>query len=364
MHGVTALPFDPGAAAKAARPANVRATDSAAPEVYAPLPSAPSDIYTHRSHAAQYGAGRRYGITIRALILHTTEGESFFGSLGYNTWRPQTVSSSAHAGPNGELGYEIRDGDRPWTTGRWNDESLTLEIVGRAAWTAAQWRARPKQLEAVTRWLVDNAARHGIPAVWLSPAEFAEGASRANQSPLRAGRRRGIIDHHGANAAAISLGHDNDKYSHWDIGPGLREVVINDIIPEVARRLGFDPTPPTLIPGGTVLHTCEPHQRLIDTRTGGVPITTNDVVEVPIPYPDAKTAIVNVTVVAPTAHGYVSVTGKVFGEASTGNFAPGVTEANACIAAVVDRTISIRLGGAKANPPTAHLIVDLQGYVD
>ena len=114
-----------------------------------------------------------------------------------------------------------------------------------------------------------------------------------------------------------------------------------------------------------MLHTCEPHQRLLDTRTTGrPPVTTADVVVVAIPYPAAKTAIVNVTVVSPTAPGHVAVTGLVFGEASTGNFLPGVHEANACIAAVVDGAVRIRLGGAKANPPAAHLIVDLQGYVD
>lgn len=363
---MSSLPFDPGALAKSKRPANVRATGSAAPEQYSPLPeSVTSSIFTHRSHAAQYGAGRRYGIGIRAAVLHTTEGENFLNSIGYNTWRPETVSSSAHAGPEGELAIEIADVNRPWTTGRWNDETLSLEIVGRAAWSAATWRSRPKQMEAIVVWMVDVARRHGLPPVWLTPAQFAEGASRANQSPLVAGRRRGFIDHHGANQAAISLGHDPGKYSHHDIGPGLRAVVVEDIMPEVVRRLaGVDPSPPVTLPGGTVLHTLEPHQRLIDTRDSRGPVTSDEVLLVPIPFPEAKTAIVNVTVVNPTAGCHVQVTGKDFGIASTGNAEAGSVRPSPCIAAVIDGHVSVRIGGSKSNPPSAHLIVDLQGYVD
>lgn len=363
-------PFEPGSYARSKRPANVRATGSAAPEEYSPLPAAPSDIFTHRSHAAQYGRGRRYGIGIRALILHTTEGESFAGSVGYNTWRPETVSSTAHAGPSGELAIEIDEANRPWTTGRWNDESITLEIVGRAAWSEAQWRARPLQLEAITRWLVDGCRRHKIPPVLLTAAQFAEGASRAGESPLRAGSRRGIVDHRTANDAAIALGHDPGKYSHWDIGPGLRRVVAADIIPEVARRLG-NPTPPTpdpitWTPGGTVLHTTTPKARLVDTRSGlGAPagrLDPGEVLEVGIPAPQgvtANTAIVNVTVVAPDAAGHLQVDGATFGDASDGNFAAGDVRACPTIAAVTGGKIRLRLARA-----SAHVVVDLMGVVD
>ena len=369
---MTSIPYDPGAVAKSRRPANVRATGSAAPEQYSPLPTAPSEIFTHRSHAAQYGRGRRYGIGIRLLILHTTEGENFLNSINYNTWRPEQVSASTHAGPAGELAHEIAEADRPWTTGRWNDESLSLEIVGRAAWTSAQWRARPLQLEAITRWLVDGCRRHKIPPVLLTAQQIELGASRSGESPLRAGTLRGVCDHRTANDAAISLGHSPSKYSHWDIGPGLRQVVAADIMPEVVRRLGATiptptPDPITWTPGGTVLHTSTPKTRLVDTRRRlGAPTGRVDpgrVVEVTIPSPPnvtAKTAIVNVTIVDPSEPGHVQVDGAKFGETSDGNFQPGESpEACPTIAAVTGGKIRIRLARA-----SAHVIVDLLGVVD
>lgn len=368
---MTSIPYDPGSLAKSKRPANVRATGSAAPEQYSPLPTAPSEIFTHRSHAAQYGRGRRYGITIRALILHTTEGENFLSSINYNTWRPETVSSTAHAGPAGELAIEIDESDRPWTTGRWNDESLTLEIVGRAAWTEAQWRARPLQLEAITRWIVDGCRRHSIPPVLLTAQQFALGASRSGESPLRAGSLRGIVDHRTANDAAISLGHSPSKYSHWDIGPGLRRVVAADIMPEVARRLGQAPPNPTpdpitWTPGGTVLHTTTPKTRLVDTRNGlggkTGRLDPGEVLEVKIPNPPnvtAQTAIVNVTIVAASAAGHLQVDGARFGEASDGNVEAGETRACPTIAKVDGGVIRLRLART-----SAHIVVDLYGVVD
>jgi hypothetical protein len=253
--------FNPAASAKQKRPANVRATGSAAPPDYTPLPAAPSDVYTLRSHAAQYGTGRRYGIKIRCLILHTTESEHFINTITYDMWRPETVSASAFAGPAGELSIGIADNDRPWTTGRWNDESLTLEIVGRAAWTADQWRARPAQLEAVVKWIVDNCQRHNLPAVWITAAEFTVGASRAGD-PLRAGTARGVIDHRTANDAAIMLGHDRAKYSHTDVGPGLRSVIIEDLLPEARRRLNEPSIPPP--PGDDVMTLF-----VVEAATGG-----------------------------------------------------------------------------------------------
>lgn len=370
---MTSVPFDPPQWAKNARPSNVRATGSAAPEQYSPLAKVPDgsgDLYTVRSHAAQYGKGRRYGITIRTLILHTTESESFSSSVTYNTWRAEQVSSTAHAGPRGELAIEIDEENRPWTTGRWNDESLSLEIVGRASWGPEIWRGKPDQMEAITRWLVDGCRRHSIPPRLLTAAQFAEGASRSGESPLRAGHLRGIVDHRTANDAAIMLGHSPSKYSHHDIGAGLRQVVAADIMPEVARRLGTveppnQPSTRNWTNGGTVLHTLEPHDRLLDTRKDPKwrrRVNAGEVVEIPIPAPPGvtpATAIVNVTVVDPSEPGFVQVTGAIFGESSVGNFVPGESpEASPCIAAVVDGVISVRLSRA-----AAHLVVDLQGVV-
>jgi hypothetical protein len=247
---------------KAERARNVAATDSGAPTEYTPL-AAEEAVYTHVGHAAQYGTGRRYGITVRAIILHTTETDSFIGGMHYDARRPQTVSATALCGRDGELGLDVSDVNRPWTTGRWNDESVSLEICGKSAYTEAEWRSRPKQIEAITRWITSMCIRHDLPAVWLGPAEFAEGASRVNQY-LKAGTRRGVTDHLDANKAAILLGHDPGKYSHHDVGPGLRAVLNSTIMPEVQRRLsgGTLPDVSGIFIGNPV--------RIVDTRVGTV----------------------------------------------------------------------------------------------
>lgn len=353
------------------RATNVAANDSAAPAAYSPL-TPPSSIYTHASHAAQYGAGRRYGIGIRALILHTTEGDNFINSLTYNAWRPEQVSSSAHAGQAGELGFEIEDENRPWTTGRWNDESLTLEINGRASSTASVWRSRPDQMEAITQWIVAGCQNHDIPPTWLTPEQFAEGASLASESPLRAGTRRGIIDHRGANIAAISLGHDPAKYSHVDIGTGLRTVVYEDILPEAARRLNVTPERPKIMDfnlvfgGNTLLLPDAAPVRIADSRTGlTLPqgLVQPGVVRIPIPHPGQpapKAAVVNVTTVNGAAPGFAKVWGLKSGDGSNANWVTNAPADPSPAIALVGgyETIAIEVvGGA------VHLIIDLMAII-
>lgn len=147
-----------------------------------------------------------------------------------------------------------------------------------------------------------------------------------------------------------------DRYLRWSM-TDFRSAVAG------ARR-------PSWLPGGTVLHVTEPHARLLDTRSDGDrrPVEAGQARRIPIPRTPAGTdgsaAVVNVTVVGATAPGHVQVTGKIFGTGSTGNFYPGVVEANACLVAIVDGEISVRIAGSPSNPPKAHLVVDLQGVID
>lgn len=225
------------------RARNIAATGSASPPIYAPLrPDSP--LVTLAGHDAQYGRGRRYG-PIRGVILHTTEGDNFTSSMRYNARRPEQVSATYHVGQAGEIGQGVPEADRPWTTGRWNDETISVEINGRASYAADKWLSMPGQLDALTDLLVDICQRNQLPAVWLTPTEWAEGASRQSVPPFRAGTNRGIIDHDGANRAAIQLGGSPAQYSHHDVGPGLRALLIAEIVPEVARRLAVASLPPT-----------------------------------------------------------------------------------------------------------------------
>lgn len=223
---------------EASRARNIMAQNSPSPIPYSPITPVLDPIYTYVGHAAQYGVGRRNGRTVRILILHTTEssGENFIGGMHYEAWRGEQVSCTALAGRDGELGYDVAEDNRPFTTGRWNDESETLEIDGKAGWNDAQWRSRPRQLQAIEDWLVSRCRYRDIPGEWLSGAEVAQGASREGTTP-RQGVNRGISDHRTCNDAAISLGGSPTKYSHVDIGLALRTIVMNEIIPRVRARL-------------------------------------------------------------------------------------------------------------------------------
>lgn len=225
------------------RKASITAKGSPSPIPYAPIHPVPS-IYTHVGHAAQYGIGRRNGRTIRMIILHITDVDgSALGAASYDARRSDLVSANAFVGPKGEIVLDVAEENRAFTTGRWIDESLAAEIVGHDEWSPSQWRARPLQMEGITRLLVWWCKEYNIPVSWLSPAEVAEGASRLGTPPVQ-GIQRGITDHKDANLAARLLGASIASTTHICVGPGLRTVLHEDIFPEVRRRLNQQPTPP------------------------------------------------------------------------------------------------------------------------
>lgn len=359
----------------AQRATAIAASGSPSPARFAPISPAPP-VYTHVGHDAQYGRGRRNGRSVRILILHTTESDTFVGSMSYGARRPDSVSATAYAGANGELGYAVPEADRPYTTGRWNDESLALEIIGRAAWTADQWRARPRQLEGITRILVDWCQRYGIPAVWLDAAAIAEGASRQSTSPVQ-GRRRGIADHLEANRAAIALGGSAAQYSHHDIGAGLRSIVLGELIPEAARRLaGTTPrppvtpptTPPQWRPPMSALHMLEPELRLVDTRVSlgiGKP-AADSTFEIVLPADHAPTAaVLHVTIVGAAGSGYLALWGEQAGQTSKLNYAPGDPSAqcNTTLVAVGRNAAGAPVVRGVLRVASAELIVDLVAVI-
>ena len=238
------------------RKANIAATGSPSPVPYRPIALVPT-VYTHVGHDAQYGAGRRNGRTVRLIILHTTEADTFVGSMSYGARRPEQVSATCYSGKDGELGYGVAEENRPYTTQRWNDESVSVEICGKAVYTAAEWRARPKQMESLVKLVVDWCKRFAIPPTWLGPAQVAQGASPLGAPPVQ-GVNRGITDHWDANVAARLLGATAASTSHNDVGPGLREVFFVDLLPEIIRRLNPQPQP-TPIPTPTPTPEPIPH---------------------------------------------------------------------------------------------------------
>lgn len=251
---------------QAQRTANI-SSGSAAPITYSPIWPVPSG-YTHVGHDLQYGNGRRWGFEPRLIVWHTTESDSFLGSLAYNARRGETVSAHIYVGRDGEIGYGVPEDDRAWTSGRWNDESLSIEICGRASWTAATWRARPSQIEAVADMTFTLCKRHGIPPLWLDATAVADGASRQGGTTRTMGAQRGITDHRAANQAAALLGGDPSKLTHWDIGDGLRRVMWEDVLPDLMARWN------------NYLNIETEGNRLMADQTSGAPVP----VTIPEPY--------------------------------------------------------------------------------
>lgn len=198
-------------------------------------PIAPdSPIYTHVGRALHYGETRR-GFVPRLIVWHTTESPdaTMLGALRYNARRPDAVSCTAFAGEDG-LGQDVPELGRPYTQARWNDESLSLELIGRAAWSTDWWEAqRPRTLENMVAMTTDWCRRWGIPPRWLSAEEVLAGAP-------------GVCDHLMCNAAAIlevPSRKGNNPYTHTDAGLGIR-LLAPSLLQEVARRL-TPPPPPT-----------------------------------------------------------------------------------------------------------------------
>lgn len=339
------------------RTTNVAATGSAAPATYAPIVP-PSPVFTHIGHAAQYGRGRRNGRTVRMLVLHVTDVDgSMLGAMSYDARRPEMVSAHAFAGPLGELGAQVPDADRAFTTGRWNDEADELEIVGHDEWTAAQWRARPAQMEAIVRWLVDRCQRWDIPPRWMDRGTIAKGASRHGQTPVQ-GTERGICDHLEANLAARDLGATSGT-GHVCVGPGLRTVLFDDLIPEVARRLS-PTTPPQEAPEMSVL---DDPVRLIDTRPLGAVVAPEQRLAIPTAPGRpawARAAVVNIVATQCAGPGFLTAwRGGPRPATSNVNYErAGQTVENLAMVPIgTDGTITV-------SPSVAgcHLIIDQQGW--
>lgn len=201
---------------------------------YAPIRPVP-EIYGYVGNSRSYGP-RRNGAKARIAVLHTTESPNATvpGSLRYDARRPETISATAFVGEQG-IGYSVPESHRPFTQSRWNDEALSIEIIGTANWTPEQWLQRQKTLDNVERLLRDWRDRLGIPMIWLTPEQVLAG-------------KWGVCDHLIANEAAI-LEVPSRKgqrgYTHWDIGNGLRHHAI-PMIQRLSAPVPQPKPPPTV----------------------------------------------------------------------------------------------------------------------
>jgi hypothetical protein len=166
------------------------------------LPAPPPRLWIP---ARRYRAGR--SAPVRLVVLHTTEGDLRPGAAqAVARWfaGPQSPEASAHyICDAAEVVQGVRDEDTAWAAPGANHDGIQVEMVGRAAWTAARW-AEPDALAMVARagaLVGEVCRRHGLPVELLTREDVIAG-------------RSGITTH-----AAISKAYG--KSSHWDPGPSF-----------------------------------------------------------------------------------------------------------------------------------------------
>lgn len=326
-------------------------TDSACYRVpYTPAPVPPGSSYTHVCRGNNYGAGRR-GKTIRLIIDHTAEAEwaSVVNGLKVDATTARKVSATAFTGEDG-IGLSVPETDRPWTTGIWNEESLSNETIGKAAWTEAYWRANRKAtIQNKILLFADWCRRHDIPARWLTADDIIAG-------------KRGITDHLEANRAALRLGGDPSKLTHHDVGPGMRAILINTIIPAVATLLSQN----TEIDMST-LQVPDPSRTYSTRAVDGAPYGAAQgqgffgpgaTRFCELGLDDAVAAFINVTVVSPAGPGFVVAWGDGPRPGTSNlNHGAGQTVANAALVQLVNGGVNVFSLAA------ADIIIEVQGVI-
>ncbi len=112
----------------------------------------------------------REGARIHGLVLHTTEGGDAPGgnppsdlvTLG-NIFDGE--EASAHLGVNvgGEFGRYVEDDRKAWAVCNYNAMTLSLEQIGFARFTEAEWFNRHEQLKGAAKFLQYGHELYGVP---------------------------------------------------------------------------------------------------------------------------------------------------------------------------------------------------------
>lgn len=120
----------------------------------------------------------REGARIHGLVLHTTEGsdnpsgDADLRNLGALF---HSEEASAHIGVNvaGRFGRYVEDSAKAWAVCNFNSVTLSLEQIGFAGFTKAQWFKRHDQLHGAAEFLVYSHIHYGVP---LEPGEVSGSA--------------------------------------------------------------------------------------------------------------------------------------------------------------------------------------------
>lgn len=112
----------------------------------------------------------REGARIHGLVLHTTEGgDDDLGSppadlvtLG-NVFDGEEASAHLAVNVAGVFGRYVDDDRKAWAVCNYNAMTLSLEQIGFAHFTEAQWFDRHEQLKGAAKFLQYGHERYGVP---------------------------------------------------------------------------------------------------------------------------------------------------------------------------------------------------------
>lgn len=191
----------------------------------------PGQFQTHETDLSTNDDGLRAGAP-RLLVVHTFEGQDLDVArmMDYQSGRlPHQRTGSYHVviDADGRSGRENDNEYIPWSGG-WNGNraGLQVSLSGRAAFTRAQWLARPAQLKELARWLAHEGREQAIPLLKVV------GVGKSTV--------RGVCGH-------VDLSHawPNDT-DHTDPGPGfpwdhVLQLARDDAPPTTGRQDTMDP---------------------------------------------------------------------------------------------------------------------------
>lgn len=172
----------------------------------------------------------------RLLVVHTFEGQDLdvHRMMDYQSGRlahQRTGSYHVVIDADGQSGRENDDEFIPWAAGfNGNRVGLHVSLAGRAAFTRAQWLARPAQLSELGRFLRDSGRLHKVP---LEVASI--DGIRTNG--------RGVCSHADISRAWPLSQFPRTGTDHTDPGPGFPWDTVLDL-----ARGGTPPPPPVNVP--------------------------------------------------------------------------------------------------------------------
>ena len=137
---------------------------------------------------------------IRLIVIHTMEvpeTNSVAESVG-RAFADPARRVSAHVGVDTDSTVRyVSDDDTAWAAPGANADGLQIELAGRAGQTTGQWADAPSRaiLERAAQQVATWCRAYGIPPLWLTDAQLADGKTRGIIGHADASRVFKLSDH-------------------------------------------------------------------------------------------------------------------------------------------------------------------------